>query len=172
MEDLMKTSLMCVILACACLWQTAYGQVRTEEKRTSTDSTTGNTTVTKSVIISESEDITPRNGMITINPLKFLLFYNLTYYHRLSSLTALGLGIQVPTLSGIDGFGANAEFRLYPSQKSLRGFYVAPNMSFTSLTAGDVKTSPFSLGALIGWQWFPGDDFAMGLGIGVVGYAW
>ena len=22
------------------------------------------------------------------------------------------------------------------------------------------------MGALIGWQWFPGDDFAIGLGIG------
>jgi hypothetical protein len=123
--------------------------------------------VTKSVIVSESEDITLRNGMITINPLKFLLFYNLTYYHRLSSSTAVGFGVQVPTLSGIDGFGGSAEFRIHPSRKSLRGFYVAPNMSFTSLTARDVKTSPFSLGALIGWQWFPGDDFAMGLGIGV-----
>jgi len=163
----MKTSLMCVILACGGLCQTTYSQVRTEETRTSTDTTSGQTTVTKSVIVSESEDITPRNGMITINPLKFFLFYNLSYYHRLSSSSAIGFGLQVPTLSGIDGFGVNAEFRAYPSQKSLRGFYVAPNVSFTSLTAGDVKTSPFSLGVLIGWQWFPGDDFAMGLGIGV-----
>jgi hypothetical protein len=25
----------------------------------------------------------------------------------------------------------------------------------------------FSVGGLIGWQWFPGDQFAIGLGIGV-----
>jgi len=27
--------------------------------------------------------------------------------------------------------------------------------------------NPFSFGALVGWQWFPGDQFAIGLGIGV-----
>jgi len=95
--------------------------------------------VTKSVIVSKSEDITPRNGMITTNPLKFFLFSNLPYYHRLSSNSALGFGVQVPTLSGIDGIGVNAEFRAYPSQKSLRGFYVAPNVSFTSIKAWNTK---------------------------------
>jgi len=55
-----------------------------------------------------------------------------------------------------------------PSGKTLRGFYIAPNISYNTLTAIEESgsTSAFSLGALIGWQWFPGDDFAIGLGIG------
>jgi hypothetical protein len=54
-----------------------FSQEKTIEKRTTTDSTTGKTTVTESVIISKTEDITSRNHMLTINPLKFFIFYNL-----------------------------------------------------------------------------------------------
>jgi hypothetical protein len=28
-----------------------------------------------------------------------------------------------------------------------------------------------TIGILLGWQWFPGDDFALGLGIGIDHYA-
>lgn len=105
--------------------------------------------------------------MIVINPLKFLLFYNISYFQKINDQTVVGGGIQFPTLSGLDGFGVNAEVRFYPSGKNLRGFYIAPNFSFNHLTGGDVSTSPASLGLLVGWQWFPGDQFAMGLGIGV-----
>jgi hypothetical protein len=149
------------------LLQTATSQVRTVETRTSVDSVSGDTTVTKSVVVSASEDITPRTSMLVINPLKFFLFYNLTYFHRLSSGAAVGFGVQVPTLAGIDGVGVNAEVRLYPSGKSLRGFYFAPNFAYNHLTGGSATTSPTSLGVLLGWQWFPGDEFAMGLGLGV-----
>ncbi len=119
------------------------------------------------MIVSESEDITPRNSMIVINPLKFFFFYNVTYIHRLSPTMAVGGGFQTPTLSGLDGFGVSAEMRIHPSGKSLRGFYVAPNISYNHLTSGNVESSPFSFGFLVGWQWFPGDEFAMGLGLGV-----
>ncbi len=105
--------------------------------------------------------------MIVINPLKFLLFYNLSYFHKISDHTVIGGGIQMPTLSGIDGFGVNAEVRFHPSGKNLRGFYFAPNISYNHITSGDFSASPFSIGGLLGWQWFPGDQFAMGLGIGV-----
>lgn len=143
-----------------------FSQVKTTETRTTTDST-GNQVTTSSVIISKSEDITPRTGMITINPLKFFLFYNLTLYAKVSSQTAVGFGVQSPTLAGIDGFGVNAEFRFYPSGKSPRGFYFAPNFSYLSLKSEHTKITPFSYGALVGWQWFPGDEFAIGLGLGV-----
>ncbi len=159
---------MIVVLA-AFLWCafTTSAQVRTEETRVTVDSLKGDTTYTKSVTISESEDITPRNSMIVINPLKFFLFYNITYIHKFSPAMAGGVGFQVPTLSGLDGFGVSAELRLHPSGKSLRGFYVAPNFSYNHLTSGDVESSPSSVGVLVGWQWFPGDEFAMGLGLGV-----
>ena len=163
--DMIKIFLM--LLMFASISQFTYAQVRTEEKKTSVNEKTGDTTVTKSVIISKSEDITPRHHMIVINPLKFLLFYNISYYQRVTDEIAVGAGIQAPTISGMNGIGFNAEVRLHPAAKSLRGFYVAPNISYNHLTTAGSDASISSIGGLIGWQWFPGDDFAMGLGIGI-----
>ncbi|MGB2959599.1 MAG: hypothetical protein WBG01_05685 [Bacteroidota bacterium] len=145
----------------------AVGQTRTEETRKTVDPSTGDTTVTESIIVSRSEDITRRTGVIVVNPLKFFLFYNLSYFHRVSPTVAVGGGFQIPTPSDVHGWGVNAEVRLYPSAKSPRGFYVAPNLSYNQLSSSDAKTEPFSIGVLLGWQWFPGDEFAIGLGIGV-----
>jgi hypothetical protein len=163
----MKPTLLFIFLfAFAC---TSVAQVKTDETRTTVNKKTGDTTVTVSTVISKSEDITPHNQMVVVNPLKFFLFYNLTYFHRLSSDAALGIGLQMPTLAGLNGFGVNAEVRFYPSQHALRGFYIAPNLSYNRLTTESDKviTTPFSIGALFGWQWFPGDDFAIGFGLGV-----
>src|SRR5512137_156453 len=123
----MKYVLAVTVLILAAPGQHAWCQVRTVETRTSVDSVSGDTTVTRSVILSTSEDITPRSSMLVINPLKFFLFYNLSFYHRLAPGTVVGFGIQAPTIKDIDGFGVNAEVRIYPSGKALRGFYVAPN---------------------------------------------
>jgi hypothetical protein len=164
---MMKSLIAFVVVVCGCIGNDAFSQVRTEETRTSVDTVSGESTFTRSVILSHSEDITPRSEMVVINPLKFFLFYNLTYYHILSPHATFGGGFQVPTISGIDGFGVNAEVRLHPSGKAPRGFYVAPNISYNRLSADESESSPFSFGVLLGWQWFPGDEFAMGLGIGV-----
>jgi len=162
----MKTTIL-ILLLTSMFSISTMGQDKTDESRRTVNKATGDTTYTESVIVSSTEDITPRNAMIVINPLKFLLFYNISYFHKISDNAVVGGGFQIPTLSGLDGFGVNAEVRFYPSGNNLRGFYVAPNFSFNHLTGGDVSTSPASLGLLIGWQWFPGDQFAMGLGIGV-----
>lgn len=146
-------------------------QVKTGEKTMTINKVTGDTTYTESVIISESEDITPRNNMIVINPLKFFLLYNITYYHKVSESTVVGMGLQTPTISGTSGFGINFEVRFHPSGKNMRGFYIAPNASYNSLSAGsNSEANIFSFGGLVGWQWFPGDEFALGLGIGVDKY--
>ncbi|MCW8812764.1 MAG: hypothetical protein OQK65_04440 [Chlorobium sp.] len=163
----MKTLLLTLIMSFLVVFS-GLGQDRTDEKKWTIDPETGDTIYTESVAISQTEDITPRNSMIIINPLKFLLFYNISYYHKLSDQVAIGGGVQMPTPRGINGFGANAEVRLYPSGKNLRGFYFAPNISYNSLTdtETDETLSLFSMGGLVGWQWFPGDQFAIGLGIG------
>jgi hypothetical protein len=164
----MKNLLLSLLTSCLILFS-AIGQVRTDERKWTIDSETGDTVYTEAVIVSQTEDITPRNGMIIINPLKFLLFYNISYFHKISDRVAIGGGIQMPTPSGINGFGANAEVRFYPSGKNLLGFYAAPNISYNNLVDedSDESISLFSIGGLVGWQWFPGDQFAMGLGIGV-----
>jgi hypothetical protein len=140
-------------------------QILTEEKK-KTVTESGDTVYTESTIISKFEDITPREDMIVVNPLKFFIFYNLTYFHKISNNIAIGAGVQIPTIEGLGGFGVNAEARIYPSEKTLRGFYIAPNISYNRLTVNNGNTSAVGIGALIGWQWFPGDDFAIGLGIG------
>jgi hypothetical protein len=148
-----------------------FAQIRTEETRKTVDPAKGDTIVTQSVIISRSEDITPRKGILLVNPLKFFLFYNLSYMHRVSSDIVVGGGFQLPTIAGINGWGVSAEVRIHPSGKAPRGFYIAPNFGYNSLSAGSSTATPISVGILLGWQWFPGDDFAMGLGIGVDHYS-
>lgn len=164
----MKIISITMMIAIAIL-TSAYGQERRDEKKWTIDPVTGDTIYTESVTIAEAEDITPRNSMIVINPVKFLLFYNISYFHKLSNGAVIGGGIQIPTLKDISGFGVNAEARFYPTGKNLRGFYFAPNISYNSLTddADDETVSITSVGGLVGWQWFPGDQFAIGLGIGV-----
>jgi hypothetical protein len=156
-----------ILLTISLLVPVSIAQVKTEETKTTVDVETGDTVLTESVTISTEEDITPRSQMIVVNPLKFLVFYNLSYFHKISDNMVFGGGFQIPTLSGIDGFGINSELRIYPKGKNLRGFYFAPNISYNHIETGNISTSPFSAGILIGWQWFPGTDFALGLGIGV-----
>ena len=174
-----KILISCIGLLALFLSSSLQAQIKTEGTKTEIDSATGQVKTTQYTELKKEEDITPRTNMITINPLKFFLFYNLSYYHAFSNNIAAGIGVQMPTLSGVSGFGVNAEMRFHPSKKALRGFYVAPNVSYNSLTNDydtyDENGNPqfessnatsFSVGALVGWQWFPGDDFAIGLGIG------
>ena len=174
-----KILISCIGLLALFLSSSLQAQIKTEGTKTEIDSATGQVKTTQYTELKKEEDITPRTNMITINPRKFFLFYNLSYYHAFSNNIAAGIGVQMPTLSGLSGFGVNAEMRFHPSKKALRGFYVAPNVSYNSLTNDydtyDENGNPqfessnatsFSVGALVGWQWFPGDDFAIGLGIG------
>ncbi|MGA9291444.1 MAG: hypothetical protein WBV81_02575 [Ignavibacteriaceae bacterium] len=149
---------------------TITAQTRTSEVKVIVNEMTGDTTYVSSISLSKSEDITPRNDLIVINPLKFLLFYNLSYFHKFNDNLIAGGGIQIPTISGMSGSGFNAEVRFYPKGNNMRGFYIAPNISLNHISAGSLSSTPFSIGALIGWQWFPGDQFALGLGIGIDHY--
>jgi hypothetical protein len=164
----MKTLSLALLIGAA-MFSSGFGQERTDEKKWTIDPETGDTIYIESVVISQSEDITPRSSMIIINPLKFLLFYNISYFYKLNDGTAIGGGIQTPTVSGLTGFGANAEVRFYPKGKNLKGFYFAPNISYNNISDDETgeTASITSVGGLVGWQWFPGEQFAMGLGIGV-----
>lgn len=158
------------LLISSVMLSSVLGQERTDEKRWTIDPATGDTILySEALIVSQSEDITPRNNMVIINPLKFLLFYNISFFHKINDGTAIGGGIQIPTLSGLNGFGINGEARFYPDGKNLRGFYFAPNISYNNLSGKDDDNSYSitSIGGLVGWQWFPGAQFAIGLGIGV-----
>ena len=149
---------------------TLTAQTKTSEVKVIVNEKTGDTTYISSISLSKSEDITPRNDLIVINPLKFLLFYNLSYFHRFNNNVIAGGGFQIPTISGMSGVGFNAEVRFYPKGNNMRGFYIAPNISLNHISSESFSSTPFSIGALVGWQWFPGDQFALGLGIGIDQY--
>ena len=174
----MKKLSVSIILFCLIFAVNSFAQIRSEGTRTEKDSATGTTKTTTFVEVKEEEVITPRHDMITINPLKFITSWNLTYYHGFNSVIAGGIGLQMPTPAHMSGIGVNAEARIYPSRKALRGFYVAPNFSYNHLSyqyddlydGFTYKTETYSIGVLLGWQWFPGDDFAIGLGIGIDHY--
>ena len=86
----MKTLILSLLISLA-MFLSAFGQDLTGEIRVTVNPETGDTTFTQSVIISQTEDITPRNSMIVINPLKFLLFYNISYFHKISDALEKGL---------------------------------------------------------------------------------
>lgn len=165
---MMKALIFSLLIGSAFL-STVFAQDRTDERKWTIDPATNDTIYTEAVIISQTEDVTPRNSMIVVNPLKFLLFYNLSFFHKINDGIVIGGGIQMPTVSGLTGFGVNAETRFYPAGKNLNGFYFAPNVSYNSLSEEESgeSVSISSIGGLIGWQWFPGEQFAIGLGIGV-----
>lgn len=162
------SSYLSIFIICFLVSNKLFSQTKTEESKTVLNSD-GSSSVVKSTSVTSSEDITPRNNLISINPLKFFLFYNATYYRKLNNTIVVGAGFQIPTLKDVGGFGINAELRLHPLGKALSGVYLAPNVSYNSLSSkqNSFTTSATSIGALLGWQWFPGEQFAMGLGIGM-----
>ena len=174
----MKTLLLALLIGAAML-TSGFAQERTDERKWTIDPETGDTIYTEAVIITESEDITPRSSMDcrechrahhpacgrVVNRDRCGGALAISY----TDATAIGGGIQMPTISGLNGFGVNAEVRFYPRGNNLRGFYFAPNVSYNNLSGedSDESVSITSFGGLIGWQWFPGEQFAIGLGIGV-----
>lgn len=164
-------------------------QTEVEQHKISIDSATGKRTVTTTTIVKTVEDISPYTDILNINPLKFFIAYNLNWVHKLSANTAFGVGAEIgySWINELEGttWGVLGEFRYYPSKKSLHGFYVAPNFSYTqtnnlyystydastaTLTSGTYTQQMLSLGILAGWQWFPADNFSMGLALGVDDY--
>lgn len=141
------------------------------------DSTRGKMVTTSSTHTVEStEDVTERERMIALNPVKFWTMYNITYYQKITGNIVVGVGIQAPTAmldQNITGLGGTVEIRYYPTGKNLRGFYIAPNISYTRLKSQNSYASdvdPFSVGMLTGWQWFTRDNFGISMAIGADQY--
>ena len=156
----------------------AVGQTRTVETTSTTDSTSGETKTSTVVKVGYSEDITPRKQMIFLDPIKFFSMFNVSYLHALNNTVAVGGGIQTPTalMDGEDfnekvsGFGMNVEGKYYPTAKMFRGFHFVWNIAYNHVTheaINDVSgtreeqtSDPITIGAALGWHWYPWDDFA------------
>lgn len=155
---------------------TASAQTKTTETRTTeTESDTtsdGKVKTTETVTaIASSEDITIRNHMIIVDPIKFFALFNLGYQHAITQNVTVGGSIQAPTqLVEASGFGVAVEGRLYPAGRTFRSFHVGANAAFNDITTThynwetdeteEIEIAPFSMGVNVGWHWYPWDDFA------------
>jgi hypothetical protein len=154
-----------------------FAQIRTTETRSTKDTTINGVTTTVTTTISETEDITPHNNMLTVSPVKYIVFYNLTYYRKLSDMWVIGAGLSGPTFGGkidnstsIGGYGINLEARYYPKGTAPLGFYIAPNFYYNTVSVTDGTNYEYlwmTGGILLGFQFFPTQDFSVGCGIGV-----
>jgi hypothetical protein len=165
---------------------------RTTEQRTTTDDG-GKVSRTTSVIETRIEDVTPApKHALLISPVRLFWMYNLNYLHALNETIAIGGGVEFPTSLGYSsvksGFGVTAEARFYPGRAAIRGFYVAPVLSFHSFTVErtsyynysgqyspgqqyqaqttTTNPTPFSMGVITGWTLFLWNDLAVDLGVG------
>jgi hypothetical protein len=172
---------LCVALAFAI---PAFAQTETVEKRVEIDSATGERHVYYVTAEGKSEDITPYTDMININPLKFIYAYNISYMHKLSKVTSTGIGVEYGSFYTYPAWGISGEFRFFPGKKAMHGFYLAPNVSYKHSRResyyysdgvgggyySDHTDQLLTIGMLLGWQWFPYENFPMGLSFGVDDY--
>jgi hypothetical protein len=174
----------CTLIALL-LGLTAAASSQTKRVESTTTETKADTTdgkvVTNSTVttVATSEDITPRHHMISSDPFKFWLYYNVSYYYAITPHIVVGGGIQTPTAlpdREISGFGVNLEGRFYLGGKPFRGFHINPVLSINTLTyerydwdaSGNerITDTPVSLGLLMGWHWYPWDEFGTQIAFG------
>jgi|GEM_PF-842204 len=158
----------------------------TETTESSSSSEGGRTTTTTTTTrIAKSEDITPRENMILVDPVKFFTLYNMSYYRAVSPTVVVGGGIQSPTgLVDATGIGVIGDVAYYPTGKVFRGFHFGGGISYNNLTSTRSTYSydptiqdytyvttketvaPIAINATIGWHWYPWDEFATEIGLG------
>ncbi len=174
----MRTHFVVVVLAL--LPTVLCAQTETKGRRVEVDSATGQRRVIQFEEQYTSEDVLPIHNLILVDPIKFFFLFNGTFYRAVSPGTALGVGAAI----GIWGQSPvpvqfTTEVRFYPGQKLLRGFYLAPNMSYTINYSGmfnmfgensGAKDDLLTIGFLFGWQWFGGDAFSYSLALGLDKY--
>jgi len=178
MRTLLTIMALALLITTGARAQTKTTEAKTTETQKQIDSTTGKV-IESSVVtsIATTEDITVRQNMIYIDPVKFFGMFNIGYQRAITPLFTVGGVVQSPTqLSDATGFGVIAEGRYYPGAKAFRGFHVGATLSYNSISfehynyeseaVEEATIDPVSLGAVIGWHWYPWDDFAVELALG------
>ena len=114
----------------------------------------------------------PSENMISINPFAMLPvsnvnFYNLSYVRKLDCSSAFGIELRYPVPQGIEGYGVGIEYRWYPQKYAMKKFYIAPRLSYISVSDELSEAQVFSYGVLGAYQFFIGDHFGVGMGFGI-----
>ncbi len=98
-------------------------------------------------------------------------FIDVSFYHALTGSDALGvLGGLIYYPFGhesVTGWAAALAYRFYPGRRALWRFYVSPMVGYQSASINpDTSASGPMAAAVIGWQWFPEGNLAVGMGFG------
>jgi hypothetical protein len=100
-------------------------------------------------------------------------YLNISYYRSFGAHHALGayIGYLYHPVGDerITGYGYGLSYRFYPAGKSLARFYYSPTIGLQQGEVVKQNRAPalgVLLSGIVGWQWFPQDKFAVGLGIG------
>ena len=117
--------------------------------------------------------VIPQNAlMLNVGGLA-LDYLNLGYYHALGTSHAIGayLGYLYHPIGSdrITGYGYGLSYRYYPADKSLARFYYSPTIGIQQIEGNSgtrARSTGVLMSALVGWQWFVEQRFAVGLGIG------
>lgn len=126
----------------------------------------GDTTRTKTITIYTEEEIAPPQHMLYLDPFSFFINYNIGYMQMVSSKVAFGGALILPAAQDVSGMAIELEGRVYPGGKGLGGFYVAPRFTYSTLRIRPTNDVTVALAGFVGWQWFPANDFGIGLGVG------
>jgi hypothetical protein len=121
-------------------------------------------------------------NMVSLDVLRFLGFFNLSYTRAITPAISLTAQLELPSnlITGFayneSGFGGRLEARYNFAQKNLVGIFVAPVVGFNSSTFGPpgggesfFTTSWFALGAMAGYQFAPFGglpELMLGFGLG------
>lgn len=183
MKTIITAFALLVAGACLCTAQIKTSEETRTETQTSVDSTTGKTVTTSSVTsVSQKADITPRQHMISMNPFKLITMFNLAYHYALTPMIAVGGEVDVPTAvmdNDMTGVMVDLDARIYFGKRPFQGFHLNPYLTVGTLsyrdpnaeilgndTAPKVHDTPVALGMLMGWHWYPWDDFVTQLAVG------
>jgi hypothetical protein len=121
----------------------------------------------------EQLEVIPRNAvMVNLGGLA-LDYLNLSYYRAVDSNNAFGAYVgylyHVVGNEQIAGYGFGLSYRYYPAKRAISRFYYSPTIG---IQFGDVvngardRITGVLVSAMVGWQWFPEEVFAVGLGFG------
>lgn len=173
----------CTLVACAVTATAQEKRIETRTTETDVDSL-GDGKVVRSetfTSLSTTEDMTVKNHMIALDPVKFFTLFNIGYQHAITPQITVGGSVQATTqLVQAEGWGIAAEGRFYPDGHPFRSFHVDASLGYNDITTEEhsyeyetgkestetIQIAPVTAGVKIGWHWYPWKDLAVDAALG------
>jgi len=107
------------------------------------------------------------NNLISINLMKVISFYNISYFNKLDENIMIGGEFLLPSEPNVNGLGIGLECRYHFAGLAPKRMYLAGRIGYYDLKSLTDKMQVFSFSAIIGWQAFLGEHFNIGLAFGL-----